>query len=197
MRFRNLDKHEKNFLRGYSFDFHTGGTPPAKCLPLYGAALQKELGDLAGAGFNMTCMGEVLPRYENFVRINKDVKDEWGIPALHIRHKYTDNEHAMVRDAMNVAEELCHGAGFQVIAKHSQMVPPGESIHELGSCRMGADPKISVLNKHNQSHDVKNLFVVDGSSFVSGGCQNPTMTILALSMRAAEYMAEEMRKRNI
>jgi choline dehydrogenase-like flavoprotein len=197
VRFRNLDKREKNFLRGYSFDFHTGGTPPAKCLPLYGAALQKELGDLAGAGFNMTCMGEVLPRYENFVRINKDVKDEWGIPALHIRHKYTDNEHAMVRDAMNVAEELCHGAGFQVIAKHSQMVPPGESIHELGSCRMGADPKTSVLNKHNQSHDVKNLFVVDGSSFVSGGVQNPTLTILALSMRAAEYMAEEMRKKNI
>jgi choline dehydrogenase-like flavoprotein len=197
VRFRNLDKREKNFLRGYSFDFHTGGTPPAKCLPLYGAALQKELGDLAGAGFNMTCMGEVLPRYENFVRINKDVKDEWGIPALHIRHKYTDNEHAMVRDAMNVAEELCHGAGFQVIAKHSQMVPPGESIHELGSCRMGANPKTSVLNRHNQSHDVKNLFVVDGSSFVSGGVQNPTLTILALSMRAAEYMAEEMRKTNI
>jgi choline dehydrogenase-like flavoprotein len=197
VRFRNLDKREKNFLRGYSFDFHTGGTPPAKCLPLYGVALQKELGDLAGAGFNMTCMGEVLPRYENFVRINKDVKDEWGIPALHIRHKYTDNEHAMVRDAMNVAEELCDGAGFQVIAKHSQMVPPGESIHELGSCRMGADPKSSVLNRHNQSHDVKNLFVVDGSSFVSGGVQNPTLTILALSMRAAEYMAEEMRKKNI
>jgi choline dehydrogenase-like flavoprotein len=197
VRFRNLDKREKNFLRGYSFDFHTGGTPPAKCLPLYGAALQKELGDMAGAGLNMTCMGEVLPRYENFARINKDVKDEWGIPALHIRHKYTDNEHAMVRDAMNTAEELCHGAGFQVIAKHSQMVPPGESIHELGSCRMGADPKTSVLNRHNQSHDVKNLFVVDGSSFVSGGVQNPTLTILALSMRAAEYMAEEMRKRNI
>jgi choline dehydrogenase-like flavoprotein len=184
-------------LRGYSFDFNSGGTPPAKYLPLYGAALQKELADVAGAGFSMTCMGEVLPRYENFVRINKDVKDEWGIPALHIRHKYTDNEHAMVRNAMNTAEELCHGAGFQVIAKHSQMVPPGESIHELGSCRMGADPKTSVLNRHNQTHDVKNLFVVDGSSFVSGGVQNPTLTILALSMRAAEYMADEMRKKNI
>ena len=77
------------------------------------------------------------------------------------------------------------------------MVPPGESIHELGACRMGADPKTSVLNRYNQSHDVKNLFVVDGSSFVSGGSQNPTLTILALSMRAAEYMAEEMRKNNI
>jgi choline dehydrogenase-like flavoprotein len=197
VRFRNLDKREKNFLRGYSFDFYSGGTPNAKYFPLYGAALQKALADTAGAGFGMTCMGEVLPRYENFVRIDKDVKDEWGIPALHIRQKYTDNEHAMVRDAMNTAEELCHGAGFEVLAKHSQMVPPGESIHELGSCRMGVDPKTSVLNKYNQSHDVRNLFVVDGSSFVSGGVQNPTLTILALSMRAAEYMAEEMRKRSI
>jgi choline dehydrogenase-like flavoprotein len=145
----------------------------------------------------MTCMGEVLPRYENFVRINPSVKDEWGIPALHIRHKYTENEHEMVKDALNVAEELSHGAGFQILARHSQMVPPGESIHELGTCRMGADPRKSVLNQFNQSHDVKNLFVVDGSSFVSGGSQNPTLTILALSMRSAEYMAEEMRKKNI
>jgi choline dehydrogenase-like flavoprotein len=197
VRFRNLDKREKGFLRGYSFDFHSGGTPAAKYFPLYGAELQKQLADVSGAGFSMTAMGEVLPRYENFARINPDVKDEWGIPTLHIRHRYTDNERAMCQDAMNVAEELSHGAGFQVIAKHSQMVPPGESIHELGSCRMGADPKISVLNQFNQSHDVKNLFVVDGSSFCSGGCQNPTLTILALSMRSAEYMAEQMRKRNI
>ena len=102
-----------------------------------------------------------------------------------------------VRDAMNVAEELCHGAGFQVIAKHSQMVPPGESIHELGSCRMGADPKISVLNRHNQSHDVKNLFVVDGSSFVSGGVQNPTLTILALSMRTSDYITNAIKNNEI
>jgi choline dehydrogenase-like flavoprotein len=95
---------------------------------------------------------------------------------------------------METAEELCRGAGFQVLAKHSQMVPPGESIHELGTCRMGSDRKMSVLNGFNQSHDVRNLFVVDGSSFVSGGSQNPTLTILALTMRASEYLAEEMRK---
>jgi choline dehydrogenase-like flavoprotein len=95
---------------------------------------------------------------------------------------------------METAEELCRGAGFEVLAKHSQMVPPGESIHELGTCRMGADRKTSVLNGYNQSHDVKNLFVVDGSAFVSGGSQNPTLTILALSLRASEYLAEQMRR---
>ncbi len=95
-----------------------------KYFPLYGTELQKRIAEVSGAGFGMTAMGEVLPRYENFVRINPDVKDEWGIPAQHIQQRYTDNEHAMCKDAMNVAEELCHGAGFQVIAKHSQMVPP-------------------------------------------------------------------------
>ncbi|HUS06325.1 MAG TPA: GMC family oxidoreductase [Bryobacteraceae bacterium] len=193
-RFRNLDTKQKNFIRGYSYDFGSGGTPHPSYFPLYGAALQKELAAVAGSGFSMTTMGEVLPRVENFVRINKEVADAWGIPALHIQHRYTENERNMAVDSMHVAEELCHGAGFEVLAKHSQMVPPGESIHELGGCRMGVSAKTSVVNKFNQSHDVKNVFVIDGSSFVSGGSQNPTLTILALAMRASEYLAEEMRK---
>jgi choline dehydrogenase-like flavoprotein len=89
---------------------------------------------------------------------------------------------------------MCEGAGFQVLAKHAQMVPPGESIHELGTCRMGTDPKKSVLNGWNQAHDVKNLFVVDGSSFVCGGVQNPTLTLMALALRASEYLAAESRR---
>lgn len=96
-----------------------------------------------------------------------------------------------------MADELCHEAGFEVLGRHAQMVPPGESIHELGTCRMGSDPKTSVLNKFNQCHDIKNLFVMDGSSFTSGGSQNPTLTILALAMRASEYLAEQMRTRAI
>ena len=196
-RFRNLDTREKKFVRGYAYDFDSGGTPHPRYFPLYGAELQKALADVSGAGFSMTTMGTVLPRYEHHVRINKDVKDEWGIPVLHIHQKYTDNEFEMAKDSMNVAEELCRGAGFEVIAKHWQMVPPGESIHELGTCRMGDDPKTSVLNQFNQCHDVKNLFVMDGSSFVSGGSQNPTLTILALAMRASEYLADQMRRRAI
>jgi choline dehydrogenase-like flavoprotein len=103
----------------------------------------------------------------------------------------------MAKDATATAEEICRGAGFEVIARHAQMVPPGESIHELGTCRMGSDHKKSVLNGFNQSHDVKNLFVIDGGAFVSGGSQNPTLTILALTMRASEYLAEKMKKGEI
>ena len=197
VRFRNLDKREKSFLRGYSYDFGSGGTPHPRYFPLYGEPLRKAISDATGAEFTMTTMGEVLPRYEHHVRIDEDVKDAWGIPALHIHQKYTGNEIEMAKDSMNVAEELCHGAGFEVLARHAQMVPPGESIHELGTCRMGDNPKTSVLNQFNQSHDIRNLFVVDGGAFVSGGCQNPTLTIASLAMRASEYLAEQMRTRAI
>lgn len=196
-RFRNIKTRENNFIRGYMLVFGSGGTPDASYIPFYGDALEKELADVRGAGFSITTMGEVLPRYENHVRIDPNTTDAWGIPALHVQAKYTDNEFAMAKDSMQVAEELCREAGFEVLAQHWQMVAPGESIHELGTCRMGNDPRTSVLNKYNQAHDIKNLFVVDGSAFVSGGCQNPTETISALSMRAADYLAEQMRTREI
>ncbi|MFN3323312.1 MAG: GMC family oxidoreductase [Bryobacteraceae bacterium] len=195
-RFRNLQKgkQEGNFIRGYAADFGTGRTPDARHIPLYGEALEKELASLSGAAISFTTMGEVLPRYENLVRIDPDVKDAWGIPVLRIEARYTDNEFNMAKDAIQTFEELCHAARFEVFAKREEMYPPGYSIHELGTCRMGDNPKSSVLNKWNQSHDVRNLFVVDGSSFVTGGTQNPTITIMALSMRASEYLAEQSRK---
>jgi choline dehydrogenase-like flavoprotein len=197
VRFRNVGKRDQKFLRGYTYDFGSGGTPSPRVLASYGEPLLRRLEDLRGTAFSMTTMGEVLPRFENHVRINKDVKDAWGIPVLHITHRYTDNERLMAQDSMEVAEQLCRTAGFEVLAKHSQMVPPGESIHELGTCRMGDDRKKSVLNRWNQCHDAPNLFVVDGSSFVTGGAQNPTLTLLALSLRASEYLAERLRRREL
>jgi choline dehydrogenase-like flavoprotein len=141
--------------------------------------------------------GERVPLYSNHVRINKDVVDKWGIPVLHIEARDTQNEVNMRKDAADTLEEIFHEAGWEVIAKTDQVNPPGYSIHEVGTCRMGNDPKKSVLNKFSQSHDMKNLFVVDGSSFVTCGWQNPTMTILTLSMRASEYLAEQMRQGNV
>jgi choline dehydrogenase-like flavoprotein len=193
-RFRNLTTREKNFIRGYAFDLYTGGTPDAKYFPAWGAELQKMLDSNRGASIGTTIMGEALPRYENHVRIDPKVTDAWGIPVLNFHCRYSDNEFNMARDAVATISEVCHEAGFEVLNSNEKMFPPGYSIHELGTCRMGNNPKTSVLNKWNQSHDIKNLFVVDGSSFVTGGSQNPTMTILALSMRASDYIAEQMRK---
>jgi choline dehydrogenase-like flavoprotein len=193
-RFVNLKRgKEESFIRGYAIQIGTGGTPDSDCIPAYGAELERLLDQYRGAGVHATIMGEVLPRYENRVTVDPAVKDAWGIPALHIDARYTDNETKMAKHAEDTTVQLFRDAGCEIVASHSQPVPPGESIHELGTCRMGNDPKKSVLNKWNQCHDVKNLFVVDGSSFVSGGYQNPTITIMALSMRASEYMAEQMR----
>ncbi len=193
-RFRNLKTKEKNFLRGYATDIYTGGTPDAKYYPVWGEELNKMIESHRGASIGTTIMGEVLPRYENHVRLDPKTRDAWGIPVLNFQCRYTDNEFNMARDAVATISEVCHDAGFEVLNRNDKMFPPGYSIHELGTCRMGDNPRTSVLNKWNQSHDVKNLFVVDGSSFVTGGTQNPTLTIMALSMRASEYIAEQMRK---
>ena len=196
-RFRNVKEKNPKFLRGYAYVFNSGNTPSHQYLPGYGEGLLKKIDETEGAGFSVWTMGETLPRHENFVRLDKATVDEWGIPVLHIRQRYSENEFAMAKDSMETADELCPDAGFEVLQKHWQMIPPGASIHELGTCRMGSDPKTSVLNGFNQSHDVKNLFVVDGSAFVTGGSQNPTLTICALAMRSADHLAEQMRTGSI
>ena len=197
-RFRNIDTKADGFLRGYALNVTSSlSALEARNFAAYGAELQKKMDEYYGSAFHMTIMGEVLGRYENLVRINKEVVDAWGIPVLDIQTKYTDNEYNMAKDAVKTAVAMSESAGFEVLSKNEMPNPPGYSIHEVGTCRMGDDPKKSVLNKWNQSHDHKNLFVVDGACFTSAGWQNPTMTILALSMRASEYMAEQIRQGNI
>ncbi len=193
-RFRNVKTKEKNFLRGYATDLYPGQTPDANLFPGWGAEIEEQVNSHRGAGLGTTIMGEVLPRFENRVRLDPKVTDAWGIPVLNFQCRYSDNEFNMAKDAVDTISQLLVDSGFEVLHRNEKMNNPGRSIHELGTCRMGENPKTSVLNKWNQSHDIRNLFVVDGSSFVTGGAQNPTLTIMALSMRASEYLAEQMRK---
>jgi choline dehydrogenase-like flavoprotein len=197
-RFRNLKKTEKNnFIKGYCLNISSGGSAAPRFFAEYGEALERKLESYAGSCVTGSIYGERVARFENHVRINKDVKDAWGIPALHVDFRDSDNERNMARDAADTLEELFHAAGWETLSKSDRCFPPGRSIHEQGTCRMGDDPKTSVLNKWNQSHDIKNLYVVDAAGFVTCGWQNPTMTILALSMRASEHLAEEMRQGNV
>ena len=197
-RFRNIDSKAKDFIRGYALNIYSNTGPAAPhYFAAYGEGLQNKMDSYHGSTLSAGIMGEVLARYENQVSIDKTVVDAWDIPALRIETKYTSNEFNMARDAVNVAAALAEDAGFEVLVKNYDPNPPGYSIHELGTCRMGDDAKTSVLNKWNQSHDIKNLFVVDGAAFTSSGWQNPTMTILALAMRSAEYLAEQMRMGNV
>jgi choline dehydrogenase-like flavoprotein len=197
-RFRNIQTKANGFLRGYALNVSSSTHPmDSKNFAAYGKELEEKLVSYSGSGFHVGIMGEVLAHHDHCVSIDKHTVDAWGIPALHIDTRYTDNEFNMARDAVDTSMELAHLAGFELLARNYDPNPPGYSIHELGTCRMGDNPKTSVLNKWCQSHDIKNLFVVDGSSFVSSGWQNPTMTILALAMRSSEYLAEQMRQGNV
>jgi choline dehydrogenase-like flavoprotein len=197
-RFRNLSKSDKrNFIKGYCVHINSGGGANPNFFPLYGEELQKKLDSYAGSCVSGGIFGERVAHYENHVRIDKNVTDKWGVPVLHIEARDGENEANLRKDAADTIDEMFHEAGWETICKTDKVNPPGYSIHEVGTCRMGDDPKTSVLNKWCQSHDVKNLFVVDGASFVTCGWQNPTMTILALSMRASEHAADQMAQRSI
>jgi choline dehydrogenase-like flavoprotein len=197
-RFRNIDTKAKDFIRGYALNLYSGTGPmDPKHFAAYGSELQDKLERYKGSGFSIGIMGEVLAHYDHHVNIDKNTVDAWNIPALHVSTRYTDNEFNMARDAVTTASELAEAAGFEILCSNEKPNPPGYSIHELGTCRMGDDPGTSVLNRWCQSHDIRNLFVVDGASFVSSGWQNPTMTILALSMRASEHLAEQARMGNL
>ena len=137
--------------------------------------------------------GEVLARHENEVGLDPTVVDAWGIPVVRFNYRFGDNELKMMNDMANSIEEMLHEAGAEDITISKEALPEGWSIHELGTARMGSDPKSSVTNSYGQTHDVKNLFVVDGSIFVSAANQNPTWTILALAMRGSQYLVEQFR----
>lgn len=196
-RFRNLDEKRSDFLRGYGFEGSSGlGMFPGNAYDTagFGSDFKKDVRDHAGAFISMGAFGEVLARYENYMDIDPDMKDAWGIPVLRFHYRFGENEKKMAADMAVTGREMFEAAGIEVIEADAEMLTEGWSIHELGTARMGTDPKTSVLNQFQQSHDVKNLLVVDGSSHVSASCQNPTWTIMALAWRSCDHLAEQMRK---
>ncbi|MBI2536673.1 MAG: GMC family oxidoreductase [Gemmatimonadetes bacterium] len=199
-RFRNLKERQPGFIRGYGFEGSSGHAifpPGALDAPGFGRAYKKAVRDHAGAFISMGGFGEVLPRYENYMDLDPEVKDRWGIPVLRFHYQFGDNERRMAEDMVATAREMFEAAGIEVVGVDREILTEGWSIHELGTARMGNDPKTSALNRFQQSHDVANLFVVDGSSHVSASCQNPTWTIMALAWRSCDYLADELRKGNL
>ncbi len=195
-RFRNLSDRQGSFIRGYGFEGNSGQSmfPWHTDRPGFGAQYKKDVRDHAGAFINIGAFGEVLPRFESHVSLDPEVKDAWGIPALRFQYQFSDNERKMGEDMVASAREMFEAAGIEVIGVDRELLTEGWSIHELGTARMGSDPKTSVLNQFQQSHDVRNLFVVDGSSHVNASCQNPTWTIMSLAWRSCDYLADEFRK---
>ncbi len=195
-RFRNLKDREPDFVRGYGFEGGSGTSmfPDTTQAPGFGGEYKKAIREMASATIGMGGFGEVLARYENAVDLDPEVVDKWGIPVLRFSFKFGDNEKKMCADMAANARQIFEEAGIEVVDWDGEMKTEGWSIHELGTARMGSDPKTSVLNQYQQSHDLRNLFVVDGSSHVSASCHNPTWTIMALCWRSCDYLADQLRK---
>jgi len=188
-RFRNIDKatKRKDYLRGFGYQ---GGASrgPNNVMGAMGVELKKSLFSPGPYRIGMTCFGELLPYHDNKMFLNFDKKDKHGMPII------TLNEEKMRIDGVTCAEEMFEAAGFKNIESYNDPTAPGACIHEMGTARMGRDPKTSVLNKWNQMHEVPNVFVTDGSCMTSAATQNPSITYMALTARAVDYAHSQMKK---
>jgi choline dehydrogenase-like flavoprotein len=195
-RFRNVKTKQKDFLRGYGYQGGGSreGWTRAQRMSGFGAAFKTSISAPGPWLMTIGGFGECLPYHENYVEINKDKLDAWGIPTLRISCEWKENEKAMSKDIANQAAEMLSAAGARDISISNEMSSPGLGIHEMGTARMGRDPKTSVLNAHNQAHDAKNLFITDGGCMTSASCVNPSLTYMALTARACDYAVTALKK---
>ena len=195
-RFRNIYRQETDFLRGYAAGF--GAQPQRKTVRKgFGAELTNQLLNSKETGVwnvNSHMMGETIPKSTNLVSLDPEKKDEWGIPLLNIDVDYDDNDEIMIQDFYEQFTEMYEKAGFVNISINDNGRKPGNDIHEMGGVRMGKDPQTSLLNRWNQMHGCKNVFVTDGACMTSTSTQNPSLTFMALSARAANYAIQQMKK---
>jgi choline dehydrogenase-like flavoprotein len=200
-RFNHRPDRKRDYLRGFGSQFWgTGsldGTPSlvGRQVPGFGASFKREMKRRVPAWVEIHPFGEVLPYAHNRITIDRTRSDRYGVPLLHIDYRTGENERKMVEHMCDTVEELAQAAGIELVDyRRGETDKNGSAIHEHGTCRMGTDPRRSALNAFNQMHEVKNLFVVDGSAFTTATEKNPTLTILALAWRATDYLAEEIRR---
>lgn len=199
-RFRNVKAKHPDFLRGYGFEGRAerAGWERGADMAGFGAAFKKSLiSDLGPWELNIGGFGEMLPRHENYVEIDRHLVDAWGIPALRINCVYSDNEKKMHADMVVSATEMLEAIGATNIRPFKDENPPGLVIHETGTARMGHDRKTSVLNAHNQMWDVPNVFVTDGACMTSSANQNPSITYMALTARAVDHAVTLLKRREL
>jgi len=162
--------------------------------PAFGADFKNSISRPGPWQFTFSGYGECLPNHSNFAEIDKGTADAWGVPSLKIHCAYGENEFAIRKDMSVAAAEMLSAASAISIQPFQDDDPPGFSIHEMGTARMGRDPKTSVLNAWNQSHDIKNLFITDGSCMPSSGCVNPSLTYMALTARACDHAVSLLKR---
>jgi choline dehydrogenase-like flavoprotein len=200
-RFRNLGKEKRDYLRGFGYQGGAGrqGWTSLVAEMAIGADLKKVVQTPGMWTMGMTGFGEILPDHSNQVTLNKDKKDKYGLPTLLFDTEFKENDFKMRKDMAADAVEMLEAAGFRNVKPYDNPKQHGVGlgIHEMGTARMGKDPKTSVLNKYNQVHACKNVFVTDGSFMTSAACVNPSLTYMAFTARAADYAVQELKKGNL
>ncbi len=196
--FRNVRKNDMDFLGGYiTFWGAYRNVGNENGNDTIGAKFKEAMCEPGDWGVYMSIQGEVIPKQSNLVRLSKDEKDAWGIPQIITSVDYDDNDEKMLKDFLMQDEEILTVAGCTNIVKNDSKQAPGLDIHEMGGCRMGKDSKTSMLNKWNQLHLCKNVFVTDGACMTTVGNQNPSLTFMAITARAANYAVGELKKGNL
>lgn len=195
--FRNVKKQEMDFLRGYTVHFSAGRGSHSNNADQLGGNYKDALCEPGGWNIYMMMQGETIPKEINHVRLSADKKDEWGIPQLITSVGYDENDEKSLKDFLEQGEEMLTKAGCKNITKVDSGQAPGLDIHEMGGVRMGNDPKTSLLNKWNQLHACKNVFVTDGACMTSTSTQNPSLTFMAITARAADHAVSELKKGNL
>lgn len=198
-RFRNVYRQETNFLRGYACGFSARRNYVIDS-DGFGETLKDNLLATAlkdGWSVGSHMMGETIPKERNFVSLSTTEKDEWGIPLLKTNIDYDDNDEKMLQDFFDQLSDMFKKAGFTDIRTRDTKQAPGLDIHEMGGVRMGKDPNTSLLNKWNQLHNCSNIFVTDGACMTSVATQNPSLTFMALTARAANYAIDQLKKETL
>ncbi|MBT8185158.1 MAG: GMC family oxidoreductase [Eudoraea sp.] len=200
-RFRNIDGNSKNldFIRGYGYQGGAGRNDYSTVVPeyAYGKEFKEAMLEPGGWRINLLGFGEVLPYHENRMYLNYDKPDQYGLPTIVFDAEFRENEKKMKKDWIEQAQEMLNNAGFKEVRASYRDSYMGGGIHEMGTARMGSDPKTSVLNKNNQLHEVSNVYVTDGACMTSSGNQNPSLTYMALTARAANHAVQELKKMNL
>ena len=195
-RFRNVHEQIKHFVRGYHYGagaYRGRQTDDTNI----GVALKENITEAGGWHIGLYAFGECLPYADNRITLNHAKKDQWGRPIITIDCSFKDNEKAMFADIATTGKEMLETAGYKDVNVSGSMSFPGNANHEMGTARMGRDAKTSVLNAHNQMHQVRNIFISDGSCMASASCVNPSLTYMALTARACHYAVQELKKGNI
>jgi choline dehydrogenase-like flavoprotein len=198
-RYRNLFGEKRDYLRGFGYQGGAGREGWSRAVAELGVGAQfKDAASLPGGWtIGATAFGEMLPNHANTVTLDRTKKDKWGMPVPKIDCATGENERLMRRDMGNDMAELLNESGVKDVEVYDSGSFPGMGIHEMGTARMGRDPKTSVLNSHNQVWDAPNVFVTDGSCMVSAACVNPSLTYMAMTARAADYAVNELKRNNL